>query len=83
MAAANPQTPIAVTWRAGRDGIGHALPYHAPRGHPPTRYLCNGMVIAERYAWPVKSKCPTCVAAVEGTIAAETEAEARFAFGDR
>lgn len=40
-------------------GVGHLLQRGA------TRYLCSRMPIAERFAWPVKSHCPWCVAELE------------------
>jgi len=55
-------TPLPpIVWRAGRDGIGHAL----PKGPSYSRYLCNRMPIAERFAWPIVAKCEWCVAKLE------------------
>jgi hypothetical protein len=52
-------TATAVTFRAGSDGVGHAV----RRGE--TRYPCGLLVLEERHAWPVKTKCGICVAALE------------------
>lgn len=52
---------LEVTWRAHFDGIGHAL----LKGPGITRYVCNRRAIAERFAWPVKSRCRECVVLVD------------------
>jgi len=52
--------PPGMVWRAHDVlGVGHLLARGAPR------YLCNRMPVAERYAWPVKSRCLWCVKALE------------------
>jgi hypothetical protein len=51
--------PPGMRWRASRDGVGHLLPRQTAAVR---RYLCNRMPIAERYAWPMTSRCEWCVA---------------------
>lgn len=41
-------------WTAGTDGIAHA--------HVDRITACGVSPIAERYAWPETSRCPTCKA---------------------
>jgi len=43
-------------WTAGKDGIAHA--------HVSGRTACHAPSIAERYAWPIVSRCPACAAAI-------------------
>lgn len=55
--------PPGMVWRAHDVlGVGHLLP-KTPAAVQ--RYLCGRMPVAERYAWPMKSRCPWCVAALE------------------
>lgn len=44
-----------IRWTAGRDGIAHA--------HISGRTACHVSAIAERYAWPTRTRCPACAAA--------------------
>lgn len=53
--------PPGMRWQAQRDGVGHLL----PRTPGYTRYLCNRMPVADRFAWPVRSRCERCVAVLE------------------
>lgn len=41
-------------WRAGEDGVGHLVVNARTTacGAPPT---------AERWAWPIRSRCPACL----------------------
>ena len=73
--------PPEATWRAGKDEIGHAL----VKGQLQSRYLCGGMPIAERFAWPVQSKHEACVAELNRltNAALMTEGESRVAWGNR
>ena len=73
--------PPPEAWRAGKDGIGHAL----VKGQFQSRYLCGGMPIAERFAWPVQTKCETCVAELNRLTKAAlmTGGESRVAWGNR
>lgn len=50
---------IATLWRAGRDGVGHALA-------KPTalRGACGAPVVALRLAWPTRSHCAACETAL-------------------
>ena len=49
---------VRIAWIAGHDGIAHA---HRP-GLP--RTLCGLPGIGERFAWPERFRCMTCVRAV-------------------
>ena len=48
--------PVAA-WRAQQDGVGHAF----VRRHAPEAY-CGAKGWPERFDWPVKTRCPACVA---------------------
>lgn len=53
-----------VRWLAGPDGVAHA---HLAGGRVTA---CGVPAIAERFAWPIRSRCPACLAAkVEGSAA--------------
>lgn len=55
--------PPGMVWRAHDVlGVGHLLP-HTPLPNP--RYLCGRLPVAERFAWPVKSRCEWCVKTLE------------------
>lgn len=58
-AAAQPR----LTWRAGKDGVGHALA--TPRA---LRAVCGARPVDERLAWPMTSKCGDCLAATTGEL---------------
>lgn len=47
-----------VRWAAGPDGIAHA---HLIRVHATA---CGVTPIGERFAWPLRRRCPECVAAL-------------------
>jgi hypothetical protein len=56
------RTIPSLVWRAhDKAGIAHALPKNVIGT---TRYLCGRMPIAERFAWPARERCATCVALV-------------------
>ncbi len=45
-------------WLAATDGIAHAH----PSGRPGNTTPCGAPVIRERDAWPIRARCPACVA---------------------
>jgi hypothetical protein len=51
-----------MTFRAGRDRVGHLLPGPGPVSR--SRYLCGDAAVAERLAWPMLVRCSLCVARV-------------------
>lgn len=44
-----------LTWVAPREGLAHAQ-----RGHE-LRALCGARPTADRYAWPIREMCGTCL----------------------
>ena len=46
-------------WRAGADGIAHAV---SSRNRRWTRTACGRVPVAEQLAWPERSRCPECCA---------------------
>ena len=61
------------------EGVGHVLPARFATRHP-----CGEAVRAERFAHPATTRCPECVGKIGITVnTPESEAEKRFAWGDR
>lgn len=54
----------SVRWLAERDGIGHA---HVGRGRV-LATACGRPPVLERHAWPTRSRCTACVAAVDAQL---------------
>jgi hypothetical protein len=55
-----------VRWTAARDGVAHA--------HVGRVTACGAPFVADRFAWPTASRCPTCTADL--AAAAERRADA-------
>lgn len=54
-ATLRPNQPKLV-WRAGEDGVEHAF----AKAPGVTRTLCGAPIVAERLAWPKKTRHETC-----------------------
>ena len=54
--------PPGMVWRAAEDQVGHLLPRSPVAVR---RYLCDRMPRAERFAWPIRSRCGECVRVLE------------------
>jgi hypothetical protein len=53
-----------IRWIAESDGQAHA--HVGPRA---TRTACGRPALSERHAWPTKTRCETCTAAVAALVA--------------
>ena len=51
-----------IRWTAGPDGIAHA--------HVSGRTMCHVPSIAERFAWPARTRCAACVVATTAKVPA-------------